>query len=58
MDYEDQQIKVYRDILHEQAKIIFNKIKRMVIKDCQSIEADILGDSGLKSLWEEIVVIV
>ncbi|MDO9011627.1 MAG: hypothetical protein Q7U78_07435 [Gallionella sp.] len=58
MDYKDQQIEIYRAILQESSVVICRKVQQSVIRSCQKMEAEIFGDTGLKSLWEEICIIV
>jgi len=57
LDYKDQQIEIYRTILRQSSIEVCRKIRQSVIRKCQRIEAEVLGDTGLKSLWEEICII-
>lgn len=58
MDYKDQQLEIYRKLLRQSSDEAYRKIQHSVIRKCQKIEAEVLGDTGLKSLWEEICIIV
>lgn len=57
MDCKDQQLKIYRTLLWQSSIEICRKIQQSVIRKCQRIDAAVLGDTGLKSLWEEICII-
>lgn len=57
MDYKDQQLEIYRKLLRQSSDEAYRKIQQSVIRKCQKIEAEVLGDTGLKSLWEEICII-
>lgn len=57
MDYQDQQLEIYRTLLRQSSIEVCRKIQQSVIRKCQRIDAEVLGDTGLKSLWEEICII-
>lgn len=57
MDYKDQQLEIYRKLLRQSSDEAYRKVQHSVIRKCQKIEAEVLGDTGLKSLWEEICII-
>ncbi len=57
MDYQDQQLEIYRTPLRQSSIEVCRKIQQSVIRKCQRIDAEVLGDTGLKSLWEEICII-
>lgn len=56
MDYKDQQLEIYRTLLRQSSIEVCRKIQQSVIRKCQRIDAEVLGDTGLKSLWEEICI--
>lgn len=57
MDYKDQQLEIYRTLLRQSSTEVCRNIQQSVIRKCQRIDAEVLGDAGLKSLWEEICII-
>lgn len=57
-DYEKFQSELYQKIIREMAKDVCQSITKSVIKMLQKNEADLLGDTGLKSMWEEVCLIV
>jgi hypothetical protein len=56
-DFRENLIAIYESILRDASQELCLVIKKRVIRACQRDDAYMLGDSGLKSFWDEVCII-
>lgn len=56
--YEKFQSEMYQKITREMVHVVCQSIIKSVIKVLQKNESVLLGDTGLKNMWDEICVII